>query len=35
MYIYGIENVRGGCYSNILLTRYEYDEITTKLNENV
>jgi len=35
MYIYGIENVRGGCYSNVLLSRYEYDEITTKVNENV
>jgi len=33
MYIYGIENVRGGCYSNVLLTKDEYDEITTKLNE--
>tara|TARA_B100001758_G_C18309042_1_gene556748 strand:+ start:815 stop:1120 length:306 start_codon:yes stop_codon:yes gene_type:complete len=35
MYIYGIENVRGGDYSNVILSRYQYDEITTKFNENV
>jgi hypothetical protein len=33
MYIYGIENVRGGIYSNIILNLNQYNEITEKINE--
>jgi hypothetical protein len=33
MYIYGIENVRGGIYSNIILNLNQYNEITRKINE--
>jgi hypothetical protein len=33
MYIYGIENVRGGIYSNIILNLNQYNEITKKINE--
>jgi hypothetical protein len=32
MYIYGIENVRGGDYSNIILTTTQYDTIHNSFN---
>jgi len=33
MYIYGIENVRGGIYQNIILNLNQYNEITKKINQ--
>tara|TARA_B100001758_G_scaffold247469_1_gene265406 strand:- start:216 stop:533 length:318 start_codon:yes stop_codon:yes gene_type:complete len=33
MYIYGIENVRGGIYSDLILNLNQYDKITKKINE--
>jgi len=33
MYRYGIENVRGGIYSNIILNLNQYKQITKKINE--
>jgi hypothetical protein len=35
MYIYGIENIRGGDYHNPILSIIQYDEITTKFNKYV
>ena len=32
MYRYGIENVRGGIYSNIILNLNQYNQITKKIN---
>lgn len=33
MYIYGIENVRGGIYSDLTLDLNQYNEISNKINE--
>lgn len=33
MYIYGIENVRGGIYSDLILNLNQYNEITKQINE--
>jgi len=33
MHTYGIENVRGGIYENIILNLNQYNEITKKINE--